>query len=335
MTDSIPEPAPSSRDSRTGFWEVRIRWWGILRAGMSVTVAVSLAGFFTRVAWRFEQLCHFRPQFFIVLAVCAMLFLAGKKFKSAALAGAVAALNLAFILPLYLSGATPTGDGPRVRILMANVHTANLQHERVKEYVRTCNADVVALLEVDDLWMKSLSSLDAEYPHAMKEERQDNFGMALWSRRPFLDCGTRYFGEAGLPTIDVLVEVKGVRLRLLATHPLPPTSAEGIGLRDEHLSLLARYVESLPGAKVIVGDLNTTSWSPCFGELERESGLRDSRRGFGVQPSWPAGLPWLWVPIDHCLVSSDVGVISREVGPDIGSDHYPVLIELSLPPAAR
>ncbi len=331
MTDPLPGPAPTSQGRRTGFWAVRIRWWGILRAGMAVTVASSLAGFFARLAWPFEQLCHFRPQYFIVLAVCAALFLAGKKYKSSAAAGVIAALNFALILPLYLSGATPTGDGPRVRILLANVHTSNVQHERVIEYVRACNPDIVALLEVDDLWMKSLAPLDAAYAHAVREKREDNFGMALWSRRPFLDYGTRYFGEACVPTIDVLIEVEGVRLRLLATHPLPPTSAEGISLRDEHLALLAEYAKSLRGAKVIVGDLNTTSWSPCFAQLESDSGLRDSRRGFGVQPSWPAGLPWLWVPIDHCLVSSDVGVISREIGPDIGSDHYPVLVELSLP----
>ncbi len=331
MVESGDRQDATSPSKRARFFDLRVRWWGILQAGAIVAVATSLAGFLARYAWRFEQLCHFRPQYFLVLAVCTLLFLAGKRYKSAALAGVVAAVNLAFILPLYLSGATPPADGPRVRILLANVHTANTQYQKVLDYVEACHPDVVALLEVDDAWMGALAPLNASFPHTVKAVRDDNFGMALWSRRPFADWGTRFFGEACVPTIDVQVLVDGVPLRVLATHPLPPTSDESVALRDEHLALLASYAESLKGAKVIVGDLNTTSWSPCFGELEEGSGLRDSRRGFGVQPSWPAGLPWLWVPIDHCLVSPDVGVISREVGPDIGSDHYPVLVELSLP----
>jgi endonuclease/exonuclease/phosphatase family metal-dependent hydrolase len=59
-------------------------------------------------------------------------------------------------------------------------------------------------------------------------------------------------------------------------------------------------------------------------------GLRDSREGFGLQNSWPAYWPWLSITIDHCLVSRDIRLIDRKVGPDIGSDHYPVLVEVGI-----
>ena len=43
-------------------------------------------------------------------------------------------------------------------------------------------------------------------------------------------------------------------------------------------------------------------------------------------------LPWpLRVPIDHVLVSSELGVASYAVGRDFGSDHLPLFATLRLP----
>jgi endonuclease/exonuclease/phosphatase (EEP) superfamily protein YafD len=41
-------------------------------------------------------------------------------------------------------------------------------------------------------------------------------------------------------------------------------------------------------------------------------------------------LPVLRIPIDHCLVSSELVVLEHTVGPDIGSDHYPLLVTLAV-----
>ena len=81
---------------------------------------------------------------------------------------------------------------------------------------------------------------------------------------------------------------------------------------------------------VLLGDLNCTVWSPYFGRLVRDSGLKDSSRGWGVQPSWPAGNWLLRIPIDHCLHSPEVRVVRRGIGPDVGSDHFPVIVEMQL-----
>ncbi len=40
---------------------------------------------------------------------------------------------------------------------------------------------------------------------------------------------------------------------------------------------------------------------------------------------------WLMMPIDHCLVSSDIRVIGVQTGEDVGSDHLPLLVELEIP----
>ena len=82
---------------------------------------------------------------------------------------------------------------------------------------------------------------------------------------------------------------------------------------------------------LLCGDLNLTPWSPVFWRFLRRSGLADSSRGFGVQPSWPVGKPWMSVPLDHCLVSPEITILDRRLGPAIGSDHYPVWVDFTLP----
>jgi endonuclease/exonuclease/phosphatase family metal-dependent hydrolase len=50
----------------------------------------------------------------------------------------------------------------------------------------------------------------------------------------------------------------------------------------------------------------------------------------GLQWSWPVGLWPLALPIDHCLVSEKVEVVDRWMGPDVGSDHYPLVVDVRL-----
>ena len=72
-------------------------------------------------------------------------------------------------------------------------------------------------------------------------------------------------------------------------------------------------------------------WSLPLRRLIRQTGLRDSALGFGVQPTWPAGMLLARIQIDQCLVSEDLKVVRRDVGPDVGSDHLPLVVELALP----
>ena len=80
---------------------------------------------------------------------------------------------------------------------------------------------------------------------------------------------------------------------------------------------------------ILAGDMNLTSYTRQFRKLKRKLKLVDSRKGFQRQASWPTLLPAiLRIPIDHVLVSKDIEVVERSLGPAIGSDHLPVFIRL-------
>ncbi len=83
---------------------------------------------------------------------------------------------------------------------------------------------------------------------------------------------------------------------------------------------------------MVLGDLNVTPWSPFFRDLLREGALRNARKGYGLRPTWPTMLPPLLIPVDHCLVSSGVTVHDCRAGRNVGSDHYPLVVDFSLRP---
>ena len=113
----------------------------------------------------------------------------------------------------------------------------------------------------------------------------------------------------------------------MGTHPLPPIGRNA-AIRNEQLSAVADWVAGMHGPVVVAGDLNTTPWSPYFREFLKRSGMRDSRRGFGVQATWPDNLGSAGIPIDHALVSDGVYVQDRRVGLPFGSDHRPIIVDL-------
>lgn len=234
---------------------------------------------------------------------------------------------LAHLAPVlaWLPPASPSAPS-ELRLLVANVLTGNQEHRRLLDLVAEERPDVVALLEVDATWLAALAPLAGTYPHRVVEPRDDNFGIALLSRRPLGAAAIVELGPFELPVIDARVE-GAFPVRIVVAHPPPPISAAHAEARDAILVEVAARVAGDPRA-VVVGDLNCTPWVAPFRRLLRDGALRDSRIGQGNQASWPTRLGPLGIPIDHALVGPAVGIGGRRLGPSIGSDHRPLLIGL-------
>jgi endonuclease/exonuclease/phosphatase (EEP) superfamily protein YafD len=79
-----------------------------------------------------------------------------------------------------------------------------------------------------------------------------------------------------------------------------------------------------------LGDLNTTPWSYHYHAFIRTSGLENASKGRGLHPTWPTFAPPLWIPLDHALHTDDLTILKKTVGPDVGSDHYPIRVDFAL-----
>jgi endonuclease/exonuclease/phosphatase (EEP) superfamily protein YafD len=71
-------------------------------------------------------------------------------------------------------------------------------------------------------------------------------------------------------------------------------------------------------------------WSPYYRKLVRDSGLRNARKGFGIIPTWPCGIPMMSIPLDHCLTSPSLQVNAIKRGKQVGSDHFPIIVDLAV-----
>jgi endonuclease/exonuclease/phosphatase (EEP) superfamily protein YafD len=290
----------------------------------------TLLGFWARHDWRLELLAHFRVQYFWILAIAATLLAMRRWPKTALVTATAATANLLLILPLYIGPAPPATAGPLTRGMSLNVFYHNHEYGRVLDEISLEKPDFVLLLEVTPKWVEMMEIMRPEYPFSRIAARPDSSGMALYSRLPIERLEIDDLVQTGLPTIVAQLLTPTGPLTLFCAHTASPRSADHLATRNKQLESLAKIAKNRVGPVMVMGDFNTTSWSPFFTEFLARSGLSDSRRGFGVQPTWPAASLPLRIPIDHCLVSREVGVYSRRVGHSVGSDHRPVIVDFAI-----
>lgn len=312
---------------------------GNLLLGFFVLVAagaavLTLTGFLARSWWVFDLTSHFRPQYAVLLAVAGLVFFVLGRPVLGLSALVFALINLAVIWPVFVRPAQALTEAPvaaRRRALILNLYQPNRQHDRVLELIEAVDPDLVVLVEVNERWWRALEPAWSRYPYQQSALREDNYGLAIFSRLPMLAVENQAFCALGVPTIVTQLEGSSHPLTIIGTHPPPPKGRHNTAFRDEQMESLGDFIASQDGEMMVCGDLNLTPWSPVLRRFLQKSGLRDSAQGFGLQASWPVNNPLLRIPIDHCLVSPGIRVNNRELAGAVGSDHFPVVLEFSLP----
>ncbi|MBT8067077.1 MAG: endonuclease/exonuclease/phosphatase family protein [Gammaproteobacteria bacterium] len=307
---------------------------GLLQAAAIVTLVFSLVTSVPSIHHHVELFSHFRLQY-LGVSILLLLFFAALRNPAYSIAMiGVVALNASYVLPWYFSGnvAFAAGTDTSIRLMNANVLSQNEQYDRLLQVIKDEQPDVVFLQEVSPQWLSALEPIQKDYPYHYAEPRHDNFGIAVFSRLRF-DAVTHVDSPPlDYPTIIATMTVDGSRLTLINTHPMIPLDRSGFEARNQQLESIAAIVTAAQGSVVLSGDFNTSMWSPAYQALEEASGLRNARRGNGILPTWPTFMPFAMIPIDHILVSDDIGVVGIRKGARFGSDHLPLILELTVGP---
>ena len=301
-----------------------------------LAAASSILALGARGHWLMDLLANFRVQYALYLVVAALLFFLCRNSRWAVVAAVLAALNLWIISPYLVpsprSAVVEKELGESFRLMNFNVLSSNRRHDDVITYMREKDADFVFLLEASPEWEPALKKLSDLYPHQKNEIQAGNFGIALLSKTPFQKVEVAEYTPL-IASIDALVLVGDKRVRLIGTHPYPPINAKVCRLRNAHMQRLAESIAKETGATktIVAGDFNMTPWSPHFVDFLSASQLEDSAKGRGVMPTWYA-LPLFsfGVPIDHICVSEGIHIEDRGVGPDLGSDHRAVWVDVRI-----
>lgn len=306
----------------------------------AILCGLSLAGWCGDWHWLPDLFAHFRLPLVVAAAVGLVAAMVRGTIVTRRLLAVACLANAWPLLPYWLppratdSRRAAARERDPLSVVSVNVHGPNREVDRVVAYLRDRRADLVALVEVRPECAAALESLRDEYPHRVAHPRPDNFGLAVLSRRPLVEPRIEAFGGVTCPVMVVRVGADADGFLLVVVHPHPPIGPRDAAALRTQLAAVADFVAAAPLPCLVAGDFNATPWSAAFRDFVARSGLRDSALGHGVQPTWNARLGLPVLPIDHVLVPAGFRVLGRRVGPDVGSDHLPVEVELATSPGS-
>jgi len=232
------------------------------------------------------------------------------------------------------------GDPSTLRVLTYNLGTDLAGGSELTEGLVAARADVIALQELSNENARACAAALADtHPHRVLLPSGIP-GRGLFSRWPIV--GWEWIaGEQERRHLRVRLDVDGRELvvwvlHLSMTMSFLDRACEGSADLDR---ILARERDAR--AVLLCGDLNTTERSAAWRRL-RASGLVDAFRAAGRGPgfTFPIGNRYLGIPaptcvrIDYVWHGPSLEAERAWVGPDLGSDHRPVLVDLAWRPAS-
>jgi len=166
--------------------------------------------------------------------------------------------------------------------------------------------------------------LRARWPHQADCLKEDFCNLAIFSKLPIIDSEARVNWEGPAFMLAKFGPEAG-NITLIAAHTIrfPHQRAQ-----YAQINALLRFLETVQGERVLLGDFNATPFSLMIRTIERRSGLTR----LSWLPSWPARLGLPQLAIDQIFVSPTMRSIEPErIGRNAGSDHYPIIVAIGVP----
>ncbi len=283
---------------------------------------------------------HFRPYMLAAAGALLASALALRAPRAAWFAAALTGLNaVGLALPLWWS-ADPAERSTAGQALAAAgtrdlaIVTFNMHYGDVKRVARALleeDADIVVLQEIGPREARALRPLlKARYPHSHACSHDRRCDAAIFAKRPWVAAGYEPYTRNSPEVIWVEVDDRRLgRIRVVGVHLALPFRPQD---QVRHIERLMALRAAHKGPMIIAGDFNMTPWSY---RLQRFLARADLRRHATFLRSWPTDgqflAPFPAFLIDHVMTTPDIKSVSIRIGPNLGSDHLPVVAVLRLP----
>lgn len=222
---------------------------------------------------------------------------------------------------------------PDIRLLIYNVLQDNERYGDFLDLVKRVEPDMVMMVETNHKWKEKTELLELKYPYQLLKPLENTYGMLLYSKFPLEDKEVRYLIKDEIPSFKTKVKLEnGKQFIFFGLHPEPPSPTENeySTARDRELMKIANECKDLSTPIIVAGDLNDVAWSYTTTTFVNESGLLDPRKGRGFFSSFHTRSIFMRWPLDHIFCSSHFRLVRMKLMSDIGSDHFPVLVEVML-----
>ena len=187
-----------------------------------------------------------------------------------------------------------------------NVLSSNIQYNQVIEEINNQDPDILLLMEVNKAWVNQLSVIQENYPYNIIIAQENNFGMALYSKKEFISKEIHYWGIFNIPFI--VAEIKDnseENLNIIGVHTLPPINKRMYDDNSNQVKFIVDQSRKMDGNNVILGDFNNTSWSKSYRDAIDKNLYYNTASGFFVYTSWYRKLLG-GLLIDHIIASRNL-----------------------------
>jgi endonuclease/exonuclease/phosphatase (EEP) superfamily protein YafD len=266
-----------------------------------------------------------RFQLLLAAVAVALVAILVRSWFGAALAAVAVAVNVVVLAPLYTADRDAASGRARLQLAHVNMQGEDGDFGVLERELDERRPDVFVILEPPLDW---LIRLERDVPGF--EIRTSGRGPVVLLTRTEVTNVVPPVAE-GLPDASVQFDVRlgGQPVRVLAVHTLAPTTSGRRNTRDEELAGVERWARGNRGPEIVLGDLNAVPWSSAIEDVKDAGDLMSSSDDSGWQPTWPALVGPLGIPIDQLLYSDGLTVTDREVGPTFGSEHRTLWVTLA------
>ena len=321
----------------------------MLAAWTSAAVAIA-AGILAAALPGLDVLNHAAPYAFLgavgVLGAALMMW----RGQVARRAGGLAAAGLAVallgmtVIPEAVAGLlsprTPPGDaGATITVVTLNLWQGGAAEAQAVDFLVETNPDFIVLQETGFLYRPGLQRLREAFPFAVESVASPYAQVAILSRHP-PETVNALAGEAwslraegGPPRhlrwTEARFIVDGAAVHLVGLHA---HRDRGVAATAAEIDAIAQTLSEIEDrtALIVAGDFNMTPWTHTLRRFAATAGLDRATHQLATYPTpargnpdWP---PFALFPIDHQFYGAAWRPVAVRRGPDVGSDHYPVLV---------
>ena len=310
----------------------------LLALGCALCLMLAQGG---RFSDRLDVLAHFAPVF-LAGAVAALLFwlALGRRDRATPVFATIAIASAALLMGPELAAAAsqkrvPAG-GPSLKIVQFNLWGRNRDPEATAAWLVEEDPDVIVFEEGFARSGGVARALAIRYPHSITcAEPRPCSTLILSKRAPVAGGGLDgSVSDANLVGAWATYQGRRGQFTVVGVHYTWPLPA---GPQQQQTLRLAKVLDRFPKDSLVVsGDMNSTPWSFSLRRQDRLFGLERRTRALF---SWPAAdftdysvpAPFPFLPIDQVYAGTAWKTVSVKRGPRLGSDHYPVVVELARP----
>jgi len=222
----------------------------------------------------------------------------------------------------------PDPEAAAVRLYSANLFYLNNDTARIRRSIEAADADIVVLIELASEPARNIEDLLAGYPHRAASMRLDQTRgpsrSVIASRWPLT---ARADPPDGLHAVAATVRTPLGPIHIVGVHLTRPWPFQHSWGQISQTMALETIVGTLDGPVVVAGDFNSVSSARIGRQVQGDIGLRPAP---GFPGTWPTRLPpALGITIDQVYASPDLAFVSRRLGRATGSDHRPVVTEVT------